>query len=184
MAQNFYGLTRPRTSGSDTNRSLRAARVWAVFLPHLHNVVHEGHLEHGVKLHVVVLEQVLQGTFGAVLREEGAVWLGVHAHPNEPHQVLVLQVLHLWRWRERIGSSVIATKRNGKWIEKLDITISHSSLFVITLFRYTKIKMYVLFFYLYPHSIISSIWPYCKMLKKKSHIRGPRCTAPRVYRFT
>lgn len=90
-AQNVYGPSkpqvpaRPRTYGSNTNRLLRAVRVWAAMLPHLHNVVHEGHLEHGVKLHVVVLEEVLQGSFGAVLGEEGAVRLGVYAHADEPH---------------------------------------------------------------------------------------------------
>lgn len=71
---------------------------------HLDNVVHEGHLEHGIQFNAVVLQYVLQRPLRTVLGEDGTVWLRLHTKTDEAYQVFVLEVLHLMEPRSMFNS--------------------------------------------------------------------------------
>ena len=60
----------------------------------LDDVVHETVAEHPVELDLLVLENVLQTALGTVLGEDGLV-RRLDTHADKPHQVVVMQILHL-----------------------------------------------------------------------------------------
>lgn len=58
------------------------------------NVVHQATPEHGVQLDLVVLQDVLEGTAGAILGEEATV-RSRDAGANEANQMIVSHIFHL-----------------------------------------------------------------------------------------
>ena len=61
--------------------------------PHLNYVVYQGMPEISLQLQVVVLEDVLKRSPGAVLGQQ-IRHVGIDAGANESHQVVVVQILH------------------------------------------------------------------------------------------
>lgn len=65
-----------------------------IYIPYLHNIVHQANFEHPVQFNSVIFQNILKGSFRAILRQNAAMWR-IHAGSVEPRHVIVFQILHL-----------------------------------------------------------------------------------------